>query len=165
MRVRMVLAYSGAALTLVVAALVPFVLMGTFTRAVARAGLRVDPAYSGGSVVRAIQRDGYRIAIGEPVYPRALQQLDPFVQITFTPAAALPRVVSEDVDLDGDGRADVRIRFTVPADPGARPEGSVTALNSGYTSFTMPGELSFSRLIAQAGGAVVVRVPLARSRR
>ena len=165
MRARIFLAYSGAALTLAVAALVPFVLMGTFTRVVARAGLRVDPAYSGGNAARTMQRDGYRIVINEPVYPRALQEIDPFVQVAFTPAAALPRVVSEDVDLDGDGHADVHIRLTVPADAQARPEGSVTALNSRYESFAMPGEASFSRLMAQAGGAVVVRVPLAQARR
>ncbi len=48
-RIVSVLAYVGAAVTLVVAACVPFVLMGVFTNAVAHAGLHVDAAYSGQS--------------------------------------------------------------------------------------------------------------------
>lgn len=162
MSARIPLAYTGAALSLVIAALVPFVLMGTFTRVIAHAGLHIDPTYGGGAVVRVIQRGPYRILIDEPVYPRALQRTDPFIQITFTPTAALPRQVSEDLDLDGDGQADVRVRFTVPADPRARPEGSVTALNPRYKSFAMPGESSFSQLMAQTHGAVLLRVPLAQ---
>ena len=165
MRARIVLAYTAAALTLVIAALVPFVLMGTFTRVVASSGLRIDPAYSGGDVAHVIQRAGYRIEINAPVYPRPLQGIDPFVHLAFTPTEALPRLVSEDLDLDGDGHADVRVSFAVPADSEARPQGSVTALNPKYRSFVMPGESSFSQLLVQTHGAVIVRVPLAEVRR
>lgn len=162
MRARMVavLAYVGAAVTLVVAACVPFVLMGVFTNAVAHAGLHVDASYSGGTVARTIARNGYQVVVYRPVYPHALQQVDPFVQIAFKPVAALPENVSEAIDLDGDGQADVRVSFTVPANPRARPPGSVVALNGKFTSFTMPGDYSFSRLMVQSDDAVVVRVPL-----
>jgi hypothetical protein len=95
-----------------------------------------------------------------PVRPRALQQVAAFVQIAFRPVAALPRHVSEEIDLDGDGQPDVRVSFTVPADPHARPSGEVVALNAKYQSFTMPGNYSFSEMMVQSGGAVVVRVPL-----
>jgi len=162
MRVRTVVAYSGAAITLMVAACVPFVLMGLFTHLVAGAGLRIDPAYSGGTVARVLPRSGYRIIVDRPVYPRALQRIDPFVQIAFTPASALPRQVDEWLNLGGGDQPEVRVTFTVPADPHARPTGSVTALNAKYKSFAMPGSSSFSQMIVQSGGAVVIRVPLAK---
>ena len=164
MRSRTALAYTAAAFTLAIAASVPFVLTGAFMQMVAHAGLRIDPAYSGGTVARVVDRNGYRILIGPPVYPRALQRIDPFVQIAFGPASALPHQVSEDLDLDGDGQADVHVSFTVPADPHTRPQGSVIALSPDYGSFVMPGEFSFSQLIVQADGAVVIRVPLRRRR-
>lgn len=165
MRARIVLAYTGAAFTLVIAALVPFVLMGTFSQIVAHAGLRIDPAYSGGVVARVMQHGAYRILIYEPVYPRALQRIDPFVQIAFAPAAALPRQITEDLDLDGDGQADVRVSFTVLADPNSRPQGSVFALSPSYQSFVTSSESSLSQLMVQTGGSVIMRVPLARVRR
>jgi hypothetical protein len=159
-RILSVLAYAGAAITLIIAACVPFVLIGVFSKAVAHAGLHVDASYTGGTIARTLERGTYRIEVNQPVRPRALQQADPFVQIAFTPASALSRHVSEEIDLDGDGQPDVRVSFTVPSDPKARPSGEVVALNSRYQSFRMPGNDSFSELIVQSGGAVVVRVPL-----
>jgi hypothetical protein len=159
-RIIAVLAYAAAGLTLAIAVLVPFVLMGTFARAVAHAGLHVDASYSGGTVARTFTRSGHQIVVYEPVRPHALQRVYPFVQIVFRPAASLPAHVSEDIDLDGDGQADVRVSFTVPADRRARPAGEVVALNGKYQSFRMPGSYSFSKLMVQSGDAVLVRVPL-----
>lgn len=102
-RILPVLAYTGAALTLVVAVSVPFVLMGAFSNAVAHAGLHIDPAYSGGTVVRTVERNGYRIVVDQPVQPRLLERIEPFVQIVFEPAPSLPAHVSDEIDLDGDG--------------------------------------------------------------
>lgn len=162
MRTRLVavLAYVGAAVTLAIAVCVPFVLMGAFSKAVARAGLHVDPSYTGGTVARTVEHAGYQTVVYEVVRPRALQALDPFVQIAFRPVSGLPKYVSEEIDLDGDGQPDVRVSFTVPGDPRVRPAGEVTALNGKYRSFRMPGEYSFSEMMVQSGGAVVVRVPV-----
>jgi len=159
-----VLAYVGAAVTLVIAVCVPFVLMGAFSKAVAHAGLHVDPSYTGGMVARTVEHTGYQTVVYQVVQPRALQAMDPFVQIMFKPVAALPKQVSEELDLDGDGQPDVRVSFTVPADPRARPTGEVTALNGKYRSFRMPGDYSFSQMMVQSGGAVVVRVPVNEGR-
>ncbi len=166
MRTRLVaiLAYVGAALTLAIAVCVPFVLMGAFSKAVAHAGLHVDPSYTGGTIARTVEHTGYQTVVYQVVRPRALQDLDPFVQIAFKPVSALPRQVSEEIDLDGDGEPDVRVTFTVPADPKARPVGEVTALNGKYRAFRMPGDYSFSQLMVQSGGAVVVRVSLNEGR-
>ena len=159
-RILSFLAYTGAGLTLAVAVCVPFLLMGTFSRAVAHAGLHIDAAYSGGTVARTIDRGAYRILVYQPVHPRRLQRLDPFVEIAFTPASGLPSQVNEAIDLEGHGQPDVCIRFALPPDPHANPAGSVVALDSRYQSFTMPGAYSFSRLLVRTGNTIVVRVPL-----
>jgi len=156
-----VLAYMGAAISLIVAASTPFVLLGAFANAVATTGVHVDAVYSGGAIARTVIRDGYQIDVNHPVHPHALQDVDPFVQIAFRPASSLPRHVKDEVDLDGDGQADVRVSFTVPSDPNARLAGEVIALNAKYRSFRTPGsEPSFSELIARSGDTVLVRVPL-----
>jgi len=163
-RITAILAYTGAAATLAVVACTPFVLMGFFTNAVARTGIRVDPVYSGGAVARTIACRGYRIDVYQPVRQHALQAGEPFVQIAFRPVSALPKQVSEEVDLDGDGQPDVRVSFTVPADPRARPAGEVVALNGKFQDFTMPTRVpesaAFSELMVQSNGAVLIRVPL-----
>ena len=156
-----VLAYIGAALSLLVAACTPFVLMGAFSQAIARTGIHVDAVYSGGTISRTVLRDGYQVDIYRPVQPHALQRVAPFVQIAFRPANSLPRHFSDEIDLDGDGRPDVRISLVVPKDPNVRPTGEVVALNDRYRSFRMPGSgpIGFSELIVQSNGAVLVRIP------
>jgi len=154
------LAYAGAALTLLIAACVPFVLIGTFTNLVAHAGLHVDTAYTGGSVARTIERKGYEIVIYQPVRPRALQRIETFQQIVFKPAAALPVQVSEEIDLDGDGKPDVKVIFAVPADPRTPLRGDVVALSGKYQSLKNASGESFSRLMVRVNDEVVVRVPL-----
>lgn len=159
-RVLSILAYIGAGLTLAVAVCVPFLLMGTFSRAVAHAGLHIDASYSGGTVARTIDRGSYRIVVYRPVQPRSFQRVDPFVQIAFTPVSRMPSQMNEEIDLEGHGQPSVRVSFTVPTDPHARPTGSVVALDGRYQSFSMPGAYSFSRLLVRTGDTIIVRVPL-----
>ena len=161
-RILSILAYTGAGLMLLVAVCVPFVLFQVFSNAVAHAGLHIDPAYSGGTIARTMQRDGYRILIYQPVQPRMLERIEPFVQIVFEPADALPAHVSEEIDLDGDGRPDVRVSFIMPADPNAPLRGDVTALNASYISLASVGGESFSRMVVRTGNKIVIRVPLNR---
>ena len=75
---------------------------------------------------------------------------------------ALPARVSEEIDLDGDGQPDVRVSFSLPADPNAPLRGDVTALNGKYISLTNVTGESFSRMVVRAGKQIVVRVPLNR---
>ena len=158
-----ILSYVGAGLTLAVAACVPFYLIGAFTSIVAHAGLHVEATYTGGTVRQTIAREGYQILVYEPVRPRALQRVEPFVQIAFQPAAALPSRISDEIDLDGDGQPDVRVTFTLPQDPKALLQGDVVALNGKYLSLTNVGGNSFSRLLVRAGDGIIVRVPLNRN--
>jgi hypothetical protein len=157
-----VFAYLGAALTLVIAILVPFVLMGVFTNAVAHAGLHVDENYTGGNVARVVDRNGYRILVYQPARPHFLQRTKPFVQIAFEPAAALPAEVDEAIDLDGDGRPDVRVRFKIPADAQTALHGDALALNSNFLSFENVSNDSFSRMVIRTGNRILVRVPMSR---
>ena len=159
-RILSILAYTGAGLTLLIAACVPFVLIGAFTGVVAQAGLHIDATYSGGTIARTIQRDGYRIVVYQPVQSRMLERIEPFVQIVFEPADSLPARVSDEVDLDGDGRPDVRVSFTVPADGRAKLRVDVTALNGRYVSLAHVTDDSFSRMAVRTGNQIVVRVPV-----
>jgi hypothetical protein len=159
-RILSILAYTGAGFMLLIAACVPFVLIGAFSGVVAHAGLHIDPMYSGGTIARTVQRDGYRIVVYQPVQPRMLERIDPFVQIVFEPADRLPARVSDEVDLDGDGQADVRVSFTVPTDANAKLRGDVTALNGKYVSLAHVSDESFSRMVVRTGNEIVVRVPV-----
>jgi hypothetical protein len=154
------LAYTCAGLTLLVAFLVPFVLINFFSSAVARAGLHVDSIYTGGTVARTIQRDGYQIAVYQVVRPRLLQAAEPFVQLAWTPSGALGEAVNEDVDIDGDGRPDIHVHFVVPSDSKAAMRVDVASLNGRYQALQGVSKNSFSRLIVRTGDSVILRVPL-----
>ena len=158
-----VLAYAAAGLTLILAALTPFVLIGFFSNAVAHAGLHIDNVYSGGSVARTIVRGAYRIDIYQPVEARLLQRTDPFVQITWTPASALPSRLTDQLDLDGDGRNDVQVLLDVPADARSPIQGEVRALNERYRPIADLQHQSFSKLMVRTGDRILVRVPLSRA--
>jgi hypothetical protein len=155
------LAYVAAALTVAVAVLTPFVLLGWFTRAAATVDVHVDESYSGGETASTIARPGYRIVVNRPVVSKALlPQVPPFVQLAWTPAGALPPTVVDDVDLDGDGRADLRARFDVPEDPNAGMRVDVTPLTPRVVAMRGVSRDSFASLIARVGDRIVVRVPL-----
>ena len=117
-RLRTVLGYSVAVLTIAVAVVGPLFWFGVFTRAAGGTSLRIDPMYTGGETARTIPRDGYHIVIYKPVPKRApLSQAAGFVQIVWTPASKLPASISESLDLTGDGRPDCAVSFQVPRDP------------------------------------------------
>jgi hypothetical protein len=154
---RAFLGYSGAAVTVALALLSPFLLFGWFQNAIAAMRLRINPGYSGGELSHVIQRDGYRIAVNHPVWRRSpFQRVDSFVQLTFTPAARLPAQFSEAVDLDGDSTPDVVVRI----DTAGQLEVNVTPLNARYHPMHSKGVTSFAALIARVRDGVIVRIPL-----
>ena len=161
MKLRAKLGYSAAGITVLVALLVPFFLMGQFTKGFASLGLHVDEMYSGGPKVRTIQTAYYSIDIHRPVFPHMLQTEKPFVQLDWKPVSALPAHVSDAVDVDGDGQFDIRVSFDVPKDAKTPLRVNVEALNSHYQSMQNVGKEKFSSLIARVDDAIVVRVPLA----
>jgi hypothetical protein len=140
----------------------PFVLYPLFEKGIAATGVQVDRVYTGGEVARVLPRDGYAITVNRPVRSRALLGRPPaFVQLAWAPAAALPARVADEVDLDGDGRADLSVRFEVPADPTAALFVDATPLGGQVRPLRRVSRDSFSALIARVGERIVVRVPLA----
>lgn len=156
------LGYAGAGLTLFAALLTPFFLYGLFTRGFSSLGLHVDEVYSGGPKVRTIQAGAYTIDIHRPVSPHMLQSEKPFVQLDWKPASTLPPHVSDLVDIDGDGKPDVRVSFDVPKDPKAPLRVNVEPLNPRYEAMRNVGKEKFSALIVRVDDAVLVRIPLAK---
>ena len=154
------LGYTAAGMTVLAAVLVPFLLMGLFTKGFTKLGLHVDEMYSGGPTVRTIQADGYTITIHKAVYPHLLQTEKPFVQLDWKPVSALPQHVSDAVDGDGDGQPDVRVSFDVPKDPKTPLRVDVDALNLRYQAMRNVGKPKFSELIVRLDDAILVRVPL-----
>jgi len=147
-------------MTMLAAVLVPFVLMGLFTKGFTKLGLHVDEMYSGGPTVRIIQANGYTVTIHKAVYPHLLQTEKPFVQLDWKPVNALPQHVSDAVDVDGDGQPDVRVSFDVPKDSKMPLRVDVEALNPRYQAMRNVGKQKFSELIVRVDDAILVRVPL-----
>ncbi len=160
-RILPVLGYTAAAATLVAVILVPFVFLDLFTRAFAATGVRIAPAYSGGDANYVIDRGKYRITVNHPVRPGSpLQRVEQFVQIAWSPASALPPVVAEEIDIDRDGRPDVRIEFAVPGDPNQELHVDAKPGSPQVRELRHAGKESFSRAIVRDGDRIVVRVPL-----
>lgn len=156
-----VLGYTAAALTIVAAVLVPFLLIELFTKGVAATGVRVDPIYGGGEPDRVIERGAYRVTIYKPVRPGGLVSRErSYVQLAWSPAAALPGEVAEEIDLDQDGRPDALVRFKVPRDPQAALRVDVIPRSGLVREMRQVGRGSFSSLIVRMEDRVVVRVPL-----
>jgi hypothetical protein len=156
------LGYAAAGMTVLAALLVPFLLFGLFTKGFARLGLYVDEVYSGGPKVRTVHTASYSIDIHRLVFPHILQQESPFVQIDWRPVSALPQYVSDAVDVDSDGRPDIRVSFDVPREPTTPLQVNVEALNPRYAGMRIVGKAKFSRLIVRLDDAILVRVPLAQ---
>lgn len=162
-RLRPVLGYTAATVTVVAALLTPFVLIEMFTRGVAATGVRIDPMYTGGRPDHTIAKGNYRVVVHEPAMPRApLQRGEPFVQLVWQPVSALPPRVSDEIDLSGDRQPDLRVTFDVPRDPKAELRVDVTPLSSLVRPMRRVGKDSFSALIARVGDTILVRVPLKR---
>lgn len=150
------LGHSGAIAALLIAVLGPFLLFGWFQRGIGAMGLKIHPGFSGGEVSRVMQRGGYRISIYQRVGKiTPWQRVDPFVQVSWAPVAALPATVSDDLDIDGDGNPDVRVTFNRAA-----MTMDAVALNPRYRTAHSKGIESFSALIARVNDAVVVRIPV-----
>jgi hypothetical protein len=162
MNLRAKLGYTAAALTMLAALLTPFLLMGSFAKGFVALGLHVDEIYSGGPKLRIVPMGSYSIVFHRPVSPHVLQSAKPFVQLDWTPVSALPRHVSDLVDMDGDGRPDLRVTFDVPQNPKAPLRVNVESFNPRYEAVQNAGKEEYSRLIVRVDNAILVRVPLAK---
>jgi len=164
------LGYTAAGMTVLAAALAPFLLMGMFAKGFTKLGLHVDEMYSGGPIVRTIQAEGYTIGIHRTVYPHFWQTEKPFVQLDWKPVAGLPEHVCDVVNVDsavaadGYGQQELRVSFDVPKDPKTPLHVNVEALNPRFQAMRNVGKPKFSELIVRVDDAILVRVPLTEPR-
>ena len=112
-RIRPYLAYSWALMATPLL-LVTFMHMDTLPgRLVAVTGLHVHPVYTGGEELQTIDHPGYTTIVHRPVFDGLIgQRQTGFVQIKWQPTDAnLPDLVDEEIDVDEDGKADMRVQL------------------------------------------------------
>ena len=160
-RLRAVLGYCGASVGLLAAVLTPFLLLRVFTTAVAGTGIQVAPVYTGGRLARTIDKGNYRILVNEPVrMPNRLVRGNDFVQIAWTPAAALPARIADEIDVDGDSKPDLMASFEPAPGQQAGLRVKVEALSDLASPFESTGAASMTGLIVHAGDRIILRTPL-----
>jgi hypothetical protein len=73
-------------------------------------GVTISPWFTGDKVAHTVDHDGYHTDIHQPVFDALIgERRKGFVQIDWGPLHALPARVDEEIDVDGDGQADLRI--------------------------------------------------------
>lgn len=155
------LGYTAAALTTAAAIFAPFVLIGLFARGVAATGMQIEPVFSGGTIIHRLPRPGYHIEVYQPVRPHGiLSRVEPFIQLAWTSAAALPAHISDSVDIDNDGQPDLQVSFDVPTNARSRPRADVTALSPQFRSGKVPDDSAnpFASLLERTRDRVILRV-------
>lgn len=115
MKLKTILAYGLALLSLPIA-LSTFIGMNLWShKFVEVTGLQLSPRYTGGEVIRTIQRPEYEIAIHRPVFDGLFtERAEGFVQIDLkgtTQANFLPNNLTTDIDYNGDGQADFTLNY------------------------------------------------------
>jgi hypothetical protein len=74
-------------------------------------GLTVSANFTGGEVVQTVDHGAYQAAVHRPVFDALIgERKEGFVQIDWAPLDALPALVEEEIDVDGDGKADMRLQ-------------------------------------------------------
>ncbi len=75
-------------------------------------GLTIAPHISGGPIVRRIDHGAYTTSIHQPVFESLFgRPREGFVQVAWSRKADVPAIIDEEIDYDGDGTADFRLRW------------------------------------------------------
>ncbi len=129
MRLQTFLGYTAAVLMLIVA-VGTFLGMNSFShKLVSSTGLQISPWFSGGKIVRTIDHGAYKTLQHRAVFDALIgQRAEGFVQIDFSPPAALPDKINEKIDFDLDGKIDFYLEYDV-----ANNTAVITAYNPRVT--------------------------------
>jgi hypothetical protein len=132
------------AIVCVVAVLVMFVGHDYFSNKLASVtGITVSPRFSGGEIVRSIDRGAYRTVIRRPVYDGLMgDRTDGFIQIEWQPITSLPAVIEEGIDFTGDGREDLVFQLdtaggngtVTPRNPSVLAVQTLVRVNQGWVA-------------------------------
>lgn len=114
MRLQTFLGYTTAVLMMVVV-LATFLGMNSFShKLISVTGLQISPWFSGGEIVRTIDHGSYKTLQHRVVFDALIgQRAEGFVQIDFSPPAALPDKINEKIDFDLDGKIDFYLEYDV----------------------------------------------------
>ena len=97
----------------------PFIGMGAWAPTLARAtGMKVSPWFSGGEIARTMEHESHLTRVREPVFQGLFgRRAEGFVQVEWQTKEhqALPVIIDEELDVDGDGMPDLRIRVDTAA--------------------------------------------------
>ncbi len=80
------------------------------------AGLTISPWFSGGEVARVMQHEGYQTLVHRPVFDALIgEKKQGFVQVDWTKDPATPDTIDEEIDVTGDGQADIHVLWNLKA--------------------------------------------------
>ena len=95
-------------------------------------GLQISPWFSGGEIIRTIDHGSYKTLQHRAVFDALIgQRAEGFVQIDFSPPAALPDKINEKIDFDLDGKIDFDLEYDV-----ANNSAVITAYNPRVVSLS-----------------------------
>ena len=109
-RLKSVLGYFAAVLSgLVMLATLPAIIF-LAEPFITASGLTVAAKYTGGKVAQTIDHGAYQTRVHKPAFEALIgQSKRGFVQVDWAPLDKLPPRIDEQIDADGDGRADLRL--------------------------------------------------------
>jgi len=78
---------------------------------VSAAGLQHSANWTGGEVVRSVDHGAYRTQVRRMVFDALIgEHKEGFIQVGWAPPDGLPARIDEEIDANGDGQADFRVR-------------------------------------------------------
>ncbi|EKD69253.1 MAG: hypothetical protein ACD_47C00193G0005 [uncultured bacterium] len=79
-------------------------------------GMKISPMYTGGEVAKTIENKDYTTIIHKPVFACLIGESQKgFVQVVWRAKGALPAMIEEKIDIDGDEKPDFTLKFDTAA--------------------------------------------------
>lgn len=95
--------------------LIPLTFMGNanFAKQLAKLPfMKINPVFSGGEVARSFENNGLKVVIYKPVFAALIgESKSGFVQIKFSDDNQLPKLISQEIDYNNDGKTDFNINI------------------------------------------------------